>query len=66
MEEEKYDSVNEDEFSEWHPRHSEEPSQVQHVFATRQPAKRGRPKIPEQWTRFVKISSDEDKELRTW
>ena len=66
MDEAMYDSVNEDEFSEWHPRHSEEPGQVQQVFATTLPKKRGRPKIPEQWTRVMADIWNEEAPIRTW
>ena len=66
MEEEAFDSVNEDEYSEWYPRHSEEPAQVQQVFVTREPARRGRLKIHEQWTRIIHVKYDDEIRSKTW
>jgi hypothetical protein len=66
MEESKYDSVNEDEYSEWHPRHSEQPQQVDTVFVTGRSKTRGRPRIPWRWTRVINVDTMTGEQARIW
>ena len=61
-----YDSVNEDELSEWTPRDSEDSSQAQLALGNREPARRGSPRVDEAWTRVIRVVTDEQVRIRTW
>lgn len=66
MEESKYDSVNEDEFSEWLP-NSVQMQQREDEQTVRVPGRsRGRPAVPLCWTRVISVSHDDLTAIRVY
>ena len=66
MEDGKYDSVNEDEFSEWIP-NSAQMQQREDYVPSNAPAKsRGRPAIPLSWTRVISVCHDDESASRVY